>query len=72
METIGVDECLEGPSIEMYVHRRGLVYPTADSNTNLCDDDLTPAELDLICGVYECSTGRLLSLNAFPLFIEYF
>ena len=72
VETIGVDKCLEGPSIETYVHRQGLVYPTADSNIDLCDDDLTPAELDLICGVYECSTGRLLSLNAFPLFIEYF
>ena len=72
VETIGVDECLEGPSIETNVHRRGLVHPTADSNIDLCDDDLSPAELDLICGVYECSTGRLLSLNAFSLFFEFF
>jgi hypothetical protein len=26
VETIGIDECLEGPSIETIVHRRGLVH----------------------------------------------
>ena len=62
VETIGVDECLEGPSIETIVHRRGLVHPTADPSVDLCDDDLSTDELDLICGGYECLTGKLLSL----------
>ena len=61
VETIGVDECLEGPSVETIVHRRGLVHPTADPSVDLCDDDLSTDELDLICGVYECLTGKLLS-----------
>lgn len=54
---IGIDECLEGPSIETVVHRRGLIHPTADPDLDLCDDDLSLPELDLICGVYECMTG---------------
>jgi hypothetical protein len=63
VETIGVDECLEGPSIETIVHRRGLLLSTADPKVELCDDDLSIAEVDLICGVYECMTGKLLSFR---------
>ena len=72
VETIGIVECLEGPSIETIVHRRGLVLPTADPNIELCDDDLSIDELDLICGVYECFTGKFLSFSAFLLFMEFF
>jgi len=70
METVGVNECLEGPSIEAIVHRQGLVHPTADPTVVICDDDLSIAELDLICGVYECFTGKLLSFNGFPLLLK--
>jgi len=59
METVSVNECLEGPSFEALVHRRGLVHPTANPTVDLCDDDLSIAELDLICGVYECFTGKV-------------
>jgi hypothetical protein len=65
VETISVDDCLEGPSIETSVHRRGLVHPTADPSVDLCDDDLSTDELDLICGVYECFTRKLLSFLIF-------
>ncbi len=58
-EVIGIDECLEGPSVETLVHRRGHVYPTADPSFDLCDDDLSTVELDIICGVYTCFTGKL-------------
>lgn len=70
VEAIGIDECLEGPSIEMIVHRRGLVLPTADPNIELCDD-LSIDEPDLIYGVYECFTGKFLSFSAFLLFMEF-
>ena len=63
MEVIGVEECLEGPSLETLVHRRGLVHPTSDASFDLCDDDLTVVELDIICGVYICFTGELPFLN---------
>ncbi len=62
VEVIGVDECLDGPSVETLVHRRGLVYPTDDPSFDLCDDDLSTVELDIICGVYICFTGELHSL----------
>jgi hypothetical protein len=62
VEVIGVDECLEGPSVETLVHRRGHVFPTDNPAIDLCDDDLSASELDIICGIYIYSLRKLASL----------
>jgi hypothetical protein len=52
MQTMGLEEVLKGPSSEVTVHRKGFAV------NRYWDDDLTPTELDLICGVYVCFTGK--------------
>ena len=40
VETLNLEKCLEGPSVEVVVHRRGKIYPTDHPSLDFCDDDL--------------------------------
>ena len=67
VETLNLEKCLEGPSVEVIVHRRGRIYPTHHPSLNFCDDDLSIDELDDICGINYVLTGKP---NSSLLFIQ--
>jgi hypothetical protein len=58
VETLNLEKCLEGPSVEVVVHRRGKIYPTDHPSLDFCDDDLSTDELDDICGINYVLTGK--------------
>jgi hypothetical protein len=58
VETLNLEKCLDGPSAEVVVHRRGKIYPTDSPSLVFCDDDLSIDELDDICGINYVFTGK--------------
>ena len=63
MECLGNDALelvLQGPSDDVYQY--GIRYMD-DKDGRCCDDGLSVAELDLICGVYEVDTGRKYNMQ---------
>jgi hypothetical protein len=55
--TMSFDDVLQGPTIAATVFRRGNIFRTADESVDLCDDGLSQAELDVICGLHYCRNG---------------
>ena len=55
--TMSFDDVLQGPTIAATVFRRGNIFRTADGSVDLCDDGLSQAELDVICGLHYCQNG---------------
>ena len=63
MECLGNDAlelALQGPSDDVYQY--GIRY-IDDKDGRCCDDGLSVAELDMICGVYEVDTGRKYNIQ---------
>ena len=62
LESIGTSAAevlaFNGPSQE--VHQRGIPVQDPDTSVTIWDDNLTEAEMDLICGVYTVHTGVYL------------
>jgi hypothetical protein len=61
IETLSINDALRGPSVAVTVERCGFSCPISD--VQMWDDDLTPYERDLVCGVYMCYTGMNISLT---------
>jgi len=62
IEVTGRFAALEGPSENVLEHGSLLTLP---SGNQLWDDDLSDAELDLICGVYKVYTGKIVGKSLF-------
>jgi hypothetical protein len=59
LESIGApaEEIIsDGPSQEVFTH--GTSFQDPDSSVEMCDDVLSEAEMDLMCGVYKVFTGE--------------
>ena len=63
--TMSFDDVLQGPTIAATVFRRGNIFRTADQSIDLCDDGLSQAELDVICGLHYCRNGLFSFLPIF-------
>jgi hypothetical protein len=63
--TMSFDDVLHGPTIAATVFRRGNIFRTADQSIDLCDDGLSQAELDVICGLHYCRNGLFSFLPIF-------
>jgi hypothetical protein len=62
VESLSFDDTLQGPSVSATVHQKGLSVTDPRTGDILGDDDLSQLELDMICGVYQCYTGKLYRL----------
>jgi len=62
-EYLSKDGVLDGPSIEVTVHRVGYIGPSATSHNRFCDDELTDNEIAIICGTYSFYTGKFSILH---------
>jgi hypothetical protein len=60
MATLSFDDVLYGPTAAVTLHRRGVSFKTRDSSVELCDDGLTQAEYDIICGLHHCYSGKYI------------
>ncbi|KAF9007627.1 hypothetical protein BDQ17DRAFT_1237808 [Cyathus striatus] len=56
-EHVSLDGVLQGPSSAVTNQRIGVKYVNR-SGLEFCDDVLTEDEMDIICGVYRCYTGK--------------
>ena len=54
LEVLSVDDVLAGPSTETVTN-----YVVARDGVYAIDDDLSPDEMDIICGVYRISNSKL-------------
>jgi hypothetical protein len=66
--TMSFDDVLQGPSTAATVFRRGNIFRTDDESKDLCDDGLSQAELDVICGLHYCRNGLFSFLPIFNSF----
>jgi hypothetical protein len=57
-EYLSKDGVLDGPSVEITVHRVGFITPSGNDNTRFCDDQLTDNEIATICGTYSLYTSE--------------
>jgi len=57
-EYLSNDSVLDGPSVEVTVHRIGYHVPSSNSDIHWCDDELTEDEIAVICGTYSLYTGK--------------
>jgi hypothetical protein len=53
-----VDLVLQGPPVSVYLHRDGLSIMDLLSADNLWDDQLSEMAVLLLCGTYQCYTGK--------------
>ena len=63
--TMSFDDVLHGPTIAATVFRRGNIFRTADNSIDLCDDGLSQAELDVLCGLHYCQNSWFSFLSIF-------
>jgi hypothetical protein len=63
IETLSINDALRGPSVAVTVARHGFSTRHPTLGVQMWDDDLTPDELDLICGAYICYTGMNISVT---------
>jgi hypothetical protein len=68
MEYLSKDGVLDGPSLEVTVHRVGYLGPSGQGDTKFCDDHLTEDEIAVICGTYSLYIRRI----SVPLCFLYF
>ena len=57
-EYLSKDGVLDGPSVEVTMHRIGYHVPSSNSDIHWCDDELTEDEIAVICGTYSLYTGK--------------
>ena len=58
-EHLSKDGVLDGPSVEVTVHRVGYIA-SSGGTTKFCDDELTENEIAIICGTYSLYTGNFI------------
>jgi hypothetical protein len=60
LQSLSPDAALQGPSSAVTAGRVGYSTDELEAGLALWDDELTPVENNLICGVYECRTGSFI------------